>query len=99
TPKRGTGGADQLAMHQGKGKRRYPRATVPGGVIVSAVLGGIMFTNAHLQTLWGPQWRRLPTVERRLEKIMLSDGDHCWLHWAQPETPSPAALVVILHGL
>jgi hypothetical protein len=58
-----------------------------------------MFTNAHLQTLWGPQWRRLPTVARRLEKIMLSDGDHCWLHWAQPETSAPSTLVVILHGL
>lgn len=58
-----------------------------------------MFKSAHVQTLWGPRWRKLPTVFRALEKAPLSDGDHCWLHWAGPSADVATAIVVVLHGL
>lgn len=58
-----------------------------------------MFKSAHIQTLWGPRWRRLPPELRVLEQTSLVDGDHCWLHWAGPRADNATAIVVILHGL
>lgn len=58
-----------------------------------------MFKSAHVQTLWGPRWRKLPVVIRALESAPLSDGDHCWLHWAGPDAKNARAIVIVLHGL
>lgn len=58
-----------------------------------------MFKSAHVQTLWGPRLRKLPTVIRALEKASLNDGDHCWLHWAGPDAKNAGAIVIVLHGL
>lgn len=58
-----------------------------------------MFYSAHIQTLWGPQLRPLPTVNRQLEKMLFRDGDHCWLHWAGPDKNTASAIVLLLHGL
>jgi predicted alpha/beta-fold hydrolase len=58
-----------------------------------------MFKSAHVQTLWGPRLRKLPTVIRALEKAPLNDGDHCWLHWAGPDAKNADAIVIVLHGL
>lgn len=55
-------------------------------------------TNPHLQTLWGPLWRRLPELARSRERLWLTDGDFIDLDWYGPhqlDTP----LVVVLHGL
>ncbi len=58
-----------------------------------------MFKAPHLQTVWGPKFRRLPRVLRTEEKFYFSDGDHCWLHWAGPKPSLVGELVVLLHGL
>jgi len=54
--------------------------------------------NPHLQTLWGPLWRKTVHLDRRRERLWLDDGDFLDLDWHGPhaaETP----LVLILHGL
>ncbi len=44
----------------------------------------------HLQTLWGPLWRRADDLTRRRETLPLADGDHLLLDWAGP-APAPAS--------
>ncbi|OCR25850.1 alpha/beta hydrolase [Pseudomonas syringae] len=54
--------------------------------------------NPHLQTLWGPLWRRVKPMERQRERVWLDDGDFLDLDWYGPhqlDTP----LVLVLHGL
>ena len=54
--------------------------------------------NPHLQTLWGPLWRKTVHLERQRERLWLEDGDFLDLDWHGPhelETP----LVLVLHGL
>jgi predicted alpha/beta-fold hydrolase len=54
--------------------------------------------NPHLQTLWGPVWRKKTRLERERERVWLDDGDFLDLDWYGPhETDSP--LVLVLHGL
>lgn len=53
---------------------------------------------AHLQTLWGPLWRKPPPLERRRERLWLADGDFLDLDWLAPDDPE-APLVLLLHGL
>nr|WP_314877040.1 hydrolase [uncultured Pseudomonas sp.] len=55
-------------------------------------------TNPHLQTLWGPLWRKLPALTRSRERLWLEDGDFIDLDWHGPHTLD-APLVVVLHGL
>lgn len=53
----------------------------------------------HIQTLWGPMFRRIEPPERRSEKLVLDDGDHLWLHHAGPEPGPGQNRVLLLHGL
>ncbi|QXI28225.1 hydrolase [Pseudomonas vanderleydeniana] len=54
--------------------------------------------NPHLQTLWGPLWRRKTVLERQRERLWLDDGDFLDLDWFGPhEAATP--LVLLLHGL
>ena len=59
----------------------------------------MILDNPHVQTLWGPRFRRLPEVERREEKLPLPDGDHVWLSWAGPAPRLGHPVVLLLHGL
>lgn len=54
--------------------------------------------NAHLQTLWGPLWRKMPPLERQRERLWLADGDFIDVDWHGPSTPT-GPLVLVLHGL
>ena len=59
-----------------------------------------MLNSPHVQTLWAPLLRPKPKIERRAEKFLFSDGDHCWLYWAGWEHfDSNASVVVLFHGL
>jgi hypothetical protein len=40
--------------------------------------------NPHLQTLWGPLWRKKAKLERQRERIWLADGDFLDLDWHGP---------------
>ncbi|MDU9402072.1 hydrolase [Pseudomonas sp. zfem004] len=55
-------------------------------------------SNPHLQTLWGPLWRKLPDLQRNRERLWLADGDFLDLDWHGPHQPD-APLVLVLHGL
>ncbi|MDH0730885.1 hydrolase [Pseudomonas sichuanensis] len=55
-------------------------------------------TNPHLQTLWGPLWRKLPDLQRNRERLWLADGDFLDLDWHGPHQPD-TPLVLVLHGL
>ena len=59
----------------------------------------MILANPHVQTLWGPRFRRLPALARREEKLLLADGDHVWLTWAGPELAPGAPRILLLHGL
>ncbi|HEV8674002.1 MAG TPA: alpha/beta fold hydrolase [Methylomirabilota bacterium] len=52
--------------------------------------------NRHLQTLWGPLFRRASLPLRR-ERIATADGDFLDLDWL--DGPAGAPLLVVLHGL
>ncbi|MBM3110872.1 hydrolase [Pseudomonas sp. P66] len=54
--------------------------------------------NPHLQTLWGPLWRKSAALSRRRERLWLADGDFLDLDWHGPHSPG-APLVLLLHGL
>jgi predicted alpha/beta-fold hydrolase len=54
--------------------------------------------NPHLQTLWGPLWRRVKPMERPRERVWLDDGDFLDLDWYGPHQVD-APLVLVLHGL
>lgn len=58
----------------------------------------IGLSNPHLQTLWGPLWRKLPALQRNRERLWLADGDFLDLDWHGPHQPD-APLVLVLHGL
>lgn len=55
-------------------------------------------SNPHLQTLWGPLWRRLPSLERSRERLWLADGDFLDMDWHGPHQ-ADTPLVLVLHGL
>ncbi|AZL76151.1 hydrolase [Pseudomonas sichuanensis] len=55
-------------------------------------------SNPHLQTLWGPLWRKLPELPRERERLWLADGDFLDLDWHGPHQAG-APLVLVLHGL
>jgi predicted alpha/beta-fold hydrolase len=68
-------------------------ATLTNRFIPASGLG-----NPHLQTLWGPLWRKVKPMERQRERIWLADGDFLDLDWFGPHEVD-APLVLVLHGL
>ncbi|VVN85355.1 hydrolase [Pseudomonas fluorescens] len=54
--------------------------------------------NPHLQTLWGPLWRKTTHLDRQRERLWLEDGDFLDLDWLGPHSLD-APLVLVLHGL
>lgn len=54
--------------------------------------------NPHLQTLWGPLWRKTTHLERQRERLWLDDGDFLDLDWHGLHNLD-APLVLVLHGL
>ncbi|PKM29475.1 MAG: hydrolase [Gammaproteobacteria bacterium HGW-Gammaproteobacteria-11] len=60
-----------------------PAAWLPGG---------------HLPTLFSPLLRRPPRLERRRQRLTLSDGDFLDLDWYGPDNPATPC-VILLHGL
>ena len=53
------------------------------------------YRGRHLQTIWGPLFRRLRRPPLRRERWPTPDGDFLDLDWLEGDSP----LVVILHGL
>jgi len=53
--------------------------------------------NAHLQTVWGPLFRRRASAARR-ERLSTPDGDFLDVDWIEPSAPSKT-LLLVLHGL
>ncbi|MBX8485923.1 hydrolase [Pseudomonas cichorii] len=54
--------------------------------------------NPHLQTLWGPLWRKRTLLARTRERMWLEDGDFLDMDWHGPHE-ADAPLVLVLHGL
>ncbi|WP_263261374.1 hydrolase [Pseudomonas sp. RIT-PI-S] len=54
--------------------------------------------NPHLQTLWGPLWRKPLALARTRERLWLADGDFIDIDWHGPHQ-AQAPLVIVLHGL
>jgi predicted alpha/beta-fold hydrolase len=54
--------------------------------------------NPHLQTLWGPLWRKTVHLDRQRERLWLADGDFLDLDWHGAHD-AERPLVVVLHGL
>ncbi|MDD0973612.1 hydrolase [Pseudomonas sp. TNT2022 ID681] len=54
--------------------------------------------NPHLQTLWGPLWRKSLPLAHQRERLWLEDGDFLDLDWSGPHQPD-TPLVLVLHGL
>jgi len=53
------------------------------------------YRGGHLQTIWGPLFRRLRRPPLRRERWPTPDGDFLDLDWLEGDSP----LVVVLHGL
>src|SRR3546814_17279757 len=53
--------------------------------------------NPHLQTLWGPLWRKTTHIARERERLWLEDGDFLDLAWHGPHRVDEP-LVLVLHG-
>ena len=56
------------------------------------------YRGRHLQTLWGPLFRRFGRPPLRRERVHTRDGDFLDLDWLRA-APARAPLVVVLHGL
>ena len=54
---------------------------------------------AHAQTLWGKLGRREPLQPTVMERWDTPDGDFLDIHRLEASSPSPAARLLILHGL
>lgn len=52
----------------------------------------------HAQTIWSSLFRRKCALQRRRERVTLSDGDFVDLDWVEP-TAESRITVLILHGL
>lgn len=52
----------------------------------------------HLQTLFSPLLRRVPSLQRERERIVLADGDFLDLDWYGP-ADDRSGWVILLHGL
>ena len=54
---------------------------------------------AHTQTLWGKLFRREPLQPTVMERWDTPDGDFLDIHRLEATSPSPAARLLVLHGL
>src|SRR5690606_30311844 len=82
------------------GWRREPKeAEMNPAVECDVFTPGRGLANPHLQTCWGPFFRRLPALTHRESKLPLPDGDHVWLYAAGPQAVDGAPLVLLFHGL
>ena len=54
---------------------------------------------AHAQTLWGKLFRREPLQPTVMERWDTPDGDFLDIHRLEAASPSPAARLLVLHGL
>jgi predicted alpha/beta-fold hydrolase len=54
--------------------------------------------NCHVQTIWGPMFRR-PRLRLRRERLLTSDGDFVDLDWCADEPSRDAPVLLVLHGL
>jgi len=54
---------------------------------------------AHAQTLWGKLFRREPLHPTVMERWDTPDGDFLDIHRLEATSPSPAARLLVLHGL
>ena len=61
-----------------------PAAWLPGG---------------HLPTLFSPLLRRPPTLQRRRQRLTLSDGDFLDLDWSRCAGDQERPLIIVSHGL
>lgn len=66
---------------------------------VSGFTPGWGMSSAHLQSCWGPFFRRQSPLVHREYKLPLPDGDHVWLYAAGPEAVDGAPVVLLFHGL
>lgn len=72
-----------------------PTSPAPSPTLFTPALG---LGNPHLQTLWGPLWRKRSDLPRQRERLWLADGDFLDLDWHGPyDAEQP--LVLVLHGL
>ena len=56
------------------------------------------YRGRHLQTLWGPLFRRFGALPLRRERVHTADGDFLDVDWLA-RAPAGAPLVLVLHGL
>src|SRR5713101_3850480 len=56
------------------------------------------YRGRHLQTLWGPLFRRFGAPPLRRERVHTADGDFLDVDWLA-RAPAGAPLVLVLHGL
>ncbi len=56
------------------------------------------YRGRHLQTLWGPLFRRFRRPPLRRQRVQTPDGDFIDLDWLHA-APAVAPLVLVLHGL
>src|SRR3989441_142 len=54
--------------------------------------------NGHLQTIWGPLFRR-DWIRSRRERVVLPDGDFVDLDWVDGPASPGAPRLLVLHGL
>ncbi|SFV75880.1 Hydrolase, alpha/beta fold family functionally coupled to Phosphoribulokinase [hydrothermal vent metagenome] len=58
------------------------------------------FSNAHLQTLYAPLFRKKITLPLEKERFFLEDGDFVECYWHnKPSIASSKPIIVLLHGL
>ena len=62
--------------------------------------------NAHLQTIWSSQFRKLSAPETTQQRLEMNDGDFIDLEWLNSNTKGEnnnndpeAAILLLLHGL
>ncbi len=56
--------------------------------------------NPHIQTLWSPIFRQIKSVNTRLQRFELDDGDFIDLEWLENDNIEPSApVLLLLHGL
>src|SRR5258706_221928 len=78
-------------------RARSREASAEGPGIATAFRPPWWGRNAHVQTVWGPLFRR-HRIRWRRERVATADGDFVDLDWAD-SARADAPLVLLLHGL
>src|SRR5580765_1132993 len=78
-------------------RARGREASAEGPGIATAFRPAWWCRNAHVQTIWGPLFRR-HRIRWRRERVATADGDFVDLDWAD-SARTDAPLVLVLHGL